>query len=223
MQSYKNLFLIGTSHIAKESIKEVEDVISKEKPEIVALELDKVRFEGLMNKETGKIQFKHIKEIGFKGFIFAKFGQYVSKKLGKYVGVSPGSEMVKAAEIAKKNNCRIALIDQRIDITLKNFSREITWREKFRFAFDSVINIFKKEKIQVDLNKVPDKEIIVKLLKIVKDRYPNFYKVLVDDRNKFMAKKLFILMKNYDKIVGVVGAGHEEEIIEDIKKLEMAN
>jgi len=223
MQSYKNLFLIGTSHIAKESIKEVEDVISKEKPEIVALELDKVRFEGLMNKETGKIQFKHIKEIGFKGFIFAKFGQYVSKKLGKYVGVSPGSEMVKAAEIAKKNNCRIALIDQRIDITLKNFSREITWREKFRFAFDSVINIFKKEKIQVDLNKVPDKEIIVKLLKIVKDRYPNFYKVLVDDRNKFMAKKLFILMQNYEKIVAVVGAGHEDEILEEIKKLEYAN
>src|SRR3989338_2757669 len=220
MQSYKNLFLIGTSHIAKESIKEVEDVISKEKPEIVALELDKVRFEGLMNKETGKIQFKHIKEIGFKGFIFAKFGQYVSKKLGKYVGVSPGSEMVKAAEIAKKNNCRIALIDQRIDITLKNFSREITWREKFRFAFDSVINIFKKEKIQVDLNKVPDKEIIVKLLKIVKDRYPNFYNVLVDDRNKFMAKKLFILMKHYEKIVAVVGAGHHYEIVHKIKKLE---
>jgi len=223
MQSYKNLYLIGTSHIAKESVEEVETVITKEKPSIVALELDKARFESLMSKEKGKLRLYHIRQIGFKGYVFAKVGEYVERKLGNYVGVSPGSEMLKAAEVAKKNNFRIALIDQRIDITLRNFSRDITWMEKFRFVFDIVKNYFSGEKIKIDLNKVPDKEFIRKILKQVKDRYPNFYKVLVSDRNKFMARKLFILMKGNSKVVGIVGAGHEDEIIEDIKKLERAN
>src|SRR3989344_1220747 len=223
MQSYKNLYLIGTSHIAKESVEEVETVITKEKPSIVALELDKARFESLMSKEKGKLRLYHIRQIGFKGYVFAKVGEYVERKLGNYVCVSPGSEMLKAAEVAKKNNFRIALIDQRIDITLRNFSRDITWMEKFRFVFDIVKNYFSGEKIKIDLNKVPDKEFIRKILKQVKDRYPNFYKVLVSDRNKFMARKLFILMKGNSKVVGIVGAGHEDEIIEDIKKLERAN
>ena len=60
-------------------------------------------------------------------------------------------------------------------------------------------------------------------MKQVKERYPNFYRVLVEDRNKYMAKKLFKLMRNYNKIVAVVGAGHEEEIIEDIKLLRRSN
>ena len=33
-----------------------------------------------------------------------------------------------------------------------------------------------------------------------------------------MAKYLYILMNSYNSVVAVVGAGHEEEIIEEIKK-----
>ena len=40
---YKNLIIIGTSHIAKQSLEEVQRTIEKEKPEIIALELDKKR------------------------------------------------------------------------------------------------------------------------------------------------------------------------------------
>jgi len=81
----------------------------------------------------------------------------------------------------------------------------------------------KKHRIKIDLRKVPEKELINTILKQVKERYPNFYRVLVEDRNKYMAKKLFKLMRNYNKIVAVVGAGHEEEIIEDIKLLRRSN
>jgi len=224
MQTYKNLVLIGTSHIARQSIEEVEAAIRKIKPEIVSLELDKARFHALMNKEVGRLKLSHVRIIGFKGYLFAKFGEFAERKLGNFVGVSPGSEMVKAAEMGKENGCKIALIDQNIEITLKNFSKELSWKEKFNFFVDLIKGLFLKNKnIKINLNKVPDKEVVKELLSIVKKRYPNFYKVLVEDRNKFMAKKLFVLMKNYKSILGVIGAGHEEEIIEEIKKLEKAN
>ncbi len=221
MQVFRNLILIGTSHIAKQSVKEVEETIIKEKPEVVALELDKGRFYALVNEIKGRIGFKDVKNIGFKGYVFAKAGEFVERKLGGKVGINPGDEMLKAAKIASREKCKIALIDQKIEITLKNFSKEITWKEKFRFFVDILKGIFsKKHRISFDLSKVPKKEMIVKMLEYVKERYPNLYKVLVEDRNKYMAKKLFKLMQNYSKIVAVVGAGHEDEIIEEIKKLE---
>ena len=43
MIKYKNLAIIGTSHIAIESIKKVEEMISRQKPSTVAIELDKKR------------------------------------------------------------------------------------------------------------------------------------------------------------------------------------
>jgi len=216
---YKNLIIIGTSHISIESIKEVEKIIGENKPDIVALELDKPRFGALMygGKKAG---LRDIFSIGIKGYIFSLIGAYAEKKLGSIVDVSPGSEMKRAAEVAKENGCRIALIDQRIDVTLKRFSKEITWKEKFRFLFDLIKGIFKKEKISFDLNKVPSNEIIKKMLDHVKKRYPNVYKVLVYERNLVMAKHLYSLMGNYNHIVAVVGAGHSDDIIEEIKCLE---
>ena len=221
MQAFENLVLIGTSHIAKESLIEVEEIILKEMPDVVALELDKGRFYALANKERGRLSVRDIRQIGFKGYLFAKIGEYVERKLGGKVGVAPGEDMLKAAEVATRNKIKIALIDQKIEVTLKNFSKEITWKEKFRFVIDIVKGFFGiGEKIKIDLNKVPEKELISKMISQVRHRYPNFYKVLVSDRNFYMAGKLVKLMKNYSKVVAVVGAGHEEEIIEEIKKIQ---
>ena len=58
------------------------------------------------------------------------------------------------------------------------------------------------------------------MIQEVKKRYPNLYTVLVEERNEYMARKLVYLMKSKpnDRIVAIVGAGHEEEIIKLIKK-----
>ena len=127
MRVFENLIIIGTSHIAKQSLIEVESIILREKPEVVALELDKARYYSLITKEKRKAGIRELRVIGFKGFIFAKFGEYAEKRLGKSVGISPGDEMIKAAETATEIKAKIALIDQKIEITLKNFSKEITY------------------------------------------------------------------------------------------------
>lgn len=220
MHRYKNIVIIGTSHIAIQSIKEVEKRIEEEQPKVVALELDAARFQALHSKEKRGIKIRDIRKIGVKGWIFALIGEFVEKKLGNRVGVSPGAEMLHAAKVAHKNKMHIALIDQRIDITLKNFSKELTWKEKFRFLGELVSAPFSKKKIKFDLRKVPEDKIIEEMVGHVKKRYPSVYKVLIEDRNKYMARQLYRLMPHFEKIVAVVGAGHGKEIIEEIKKLE---
>ncbi|MBS3112209.1 TraB family protein [Candidatus Woesearchaeota archaeon] len=220
MKIYQNLTIIGTSHIAKESIKEVKEVISREIPEIVALELDRNRLFSLLSKEKGTIKLKDIRKIGVKGYFFAKIGHWVEHKVGSMVGTKPGDEMITAFETAKKFNIKIALIDQKIEITLKKLSKEITWKEKLTFVYELIKSPFQKNKISFNLNTVPDEKIIKELLEQVKEKYPNVYKVLVEERNSYMAKRLNRLMQDYRSVIAIVGAGHVSDIIEEIKCLQ---
>ena len=161
-----------------------------------------------------------LKNIGTQGFLFNLLGAWAEKKLGEKVNILPGSEMKAAIELAKTEKIKIALIDQDIRITLKNLSKNITLKEKLTFFKDLFLSMFtNKNKINIDLTKVPEKDFIKKIIKEVKEKYPNIYKVLVEDRNKIMAAKLITLM-NYNKpILAIVGAGHEEDLIKEVKCL----
>jgi len=221
MIKYKNLNIIGTSHIAKQSLDEVKGVIEDTKPDIVALELDKKRLYALMHGKKGRISIYDLRRVGIKGFLFSLIGAWAEKKLGELVGVSPGSEMITAIKIAKKNKIKIALIDQDIEVTLKRFSETLTWKEKWNFFVDVVKAIvFRKKEVEFDLTKVPSKKIIKKMINKVKKRYPNIYNVLIEERNHVMGDNLRELMIKNDgkKILAIVGAGHEEELIDIIRK-----
>ncbi|MBS3131421.1 TraB/GumN family protein [Candidatus Woesearchaeota archaeon] len=222
---YSNLTIIGTSHIAAQSLKEVEEAFNRENPDIVAVELDRARLHALMSSRKEKPGLSIIRKIGVKGYLFSVIGAWAEKKLGQMVGVSPGSEMKRAVMLAKKSGKRVALIDQDIQITLRRFSKSLTWKEKWNFLADIVkAAVFRKKEIGFDLTKVPEKEVIEKMMAKVKDRYPNVYKTLIEERNSVMAKNLAkMLAKEPDKkILAVVGAGHEEEIIRLVEKQEVA-
>ncbi|MEK6887023.1 MAG: TraB/GumN family protein [Nanoarchaeota archaeon] len=222
---YKNLILIGSSHVSKDSVNLVKSTIETEKPGIIAIELDKDRLNALLNSK------KHsywIKGIGIKGMLFALFGAWIEKKIGQIVKVKPGSEMKMAINLARKHNLKLALIDQHIIITLRRFSQTITWKEKRNFVVDLISGIImpkrQMKKFNLsnnDLTKVPDSKTISKILEFTKKRYPNFYNVLVHERNIVMANNIAHLMKENsdEKIVAVVGAGHQEEMMKMIKKL----
>jgi len=210
-----NLRIVGTSHIARQSLEEVRAAIEEFKPYIVALELDAPRLEGLISKQKSRIRLRDIMKIGVKGYLFSLFGGWAEKKLGEKVNVSPGSEMIAAYRIAQKEKINVALIDQNIEITLKRFSKALSMKEIFNGIMDVITGFFQKSKrIEFDLTKVPEKEQISKLIAQVKHRYPNIYRVLIVERNEVMARNLAKLLSLHPekKIVAVMGAGHEEEI-----------
>ena len=222
VMEYNNLTIIGTSHIAKESLEEVENAIEEKNPDIIAIELDKSRLYSLF-KKPGKIRFYDIKRVGVKGFIFSIIGAWAEKKLGSMVGVAPGSEMKRAVILAKEKGIQIALIDQDIEITLKRFSKSLTWREKWNFIVDIFKGFFSRKKelgFEFDLSKVPSKKVIKQLIEKVRQRYPNIYRVLIEERNLVMAENLKKVMGRHPdkKILAIIGAGHEEEILQLIKK-----
>ena len=166
-----NLKIIGTSHIAKQSVNEIKKAIIDDNPDVVAIELDIERAAALLQEGKTKLTLASIMQIGVKGYIFAKVGHYIQQKLGKKVGVSPGSEMKAALELARKEKKDVAFIDQPIRITLKNFSKGLSWKERGRFFLDIFKGLLfpKKQMKQLgldkfDLTKVPDAKVIEKMI-----------------------------------------------------------
>ena len=225
-----NITLLGTSHISKESVQEIKTAIEKDTPDIVAVELDIQRATSLLQNQKNRVSVKHILQIGVKGYLFAKIGQIVQQKMGKMVGMTPGSEMKTALLEARKRKLIVALIDQPIGITLKKFSKALTWKERGRFIADIFKGLFfprrqmKEMGLEtIDLSKVPKKEFITKMMKNLKDRYPSLYQTLVEDRNKYMVKKLVQIFKKEPdkKVLAIVGAGHVEGMQKLLNKIDI--
>ena len=226
ISKYKQVFILGTSHISSSSVRTIRTFCKDHEPDIIAVELDKQRLHGLLHDVPSRARISDIRRIGLKGFLFAVIGSWVQKKLGKIVDLKPGSDMKAAALIAIKEKKSLALIDQDIEKTLRRFSKTLSWREKWQFVKDIFsFTFFKKREMKrmglhdIDLSKVPPKELIIKLIDELKAKYPNVYKVLIEERNKHMASAIKKMMEqNPDKkIFVVVGAGHVQGLLEELK------
>lgn len=218
------IVLVGTSHIASESVKNVAAVIdhfAAAGPCVVGVELDKQRFYSLIHeqKKTFSFSFENIRRFGFKGFLFAVIASTVTERLAKMVGAKPGDDMLSAIKAAKKHDALIALLDQPIHITLRRFSQTLTWKEKWHFIVDIFFGLFfsKREMkkyglASFDLSKVPPETLIKKLLLGVEQRYPNIYRVLITERNAYMTRKICQFQEKYPGrvMIVVIGAGHED-------------
>ena len=210
-----DICIIGTSHIAQQSVLQVKEAIINLKPKIVALELDPKRFASLMSKKR-KMTLRDIRYLGVRGFIFNIIGASIERRLGRLVKTPPGSEIKAAVESAKQVDAKLALIDQDISITLKRLTSSLTWKEKFRFIKEVVLALFKRsQRISFDLRKVPDQKVVQKLTDELKKKYPSVYRTLITERNEHMAKALNKISADYpqEKIVAIVGAGHIEGIL----------
>ncbi|MFO7872845.1 MAG: TraB/GumN family protein [Candidatus Undinarchaeales archaeon] len=205
--------IIGVSHISPESIKDVEARIKKEKPDCVAVELDRNRFEALRKGE--KISISAVKYIGFRNYLLAKIMSAVQEYLGKKTGVIPGEEMLSAVKAGHMSGAEVVLIDRNLKVTLDRL-KTISFREKIGLFF----SIFKKIKIEnFDLRKVPPERVIEKIIEQIKETSPGLYRVMIEERNEYMAKVLSKLKKRHSKIIVVVGAGHKKGLEQKLKNL----
>jgi pheromone shutdown-related protein TraB len=211
--------LIGTSHVSKESKEIIKKSFSEFKPDIIAIELDKNRYHALMSKQKPSMNPTIIFKIGLLGYIFSTIGRLMQNKVGKITGMDPGEEMILGANLAKNNKLMLSLIDQNIQITLKNMSKKVSFKERLKLLKDIIIP--RKKKIKIDINKIPKDQLILSLLEEMKTSYPGLYEALVEDRNKYMARQVFGLLNSFPdkKIMVIIGAGHKEGMQKHISNL----
>ncbi len=222
--SDKKIILIGTAHISKQSANLVRETIVSEKPNIVCIELDERRLDSLEHKNKwDNLDLKTIikqKQLSTL-FINILLSSY-QKKLGSKLGVFPGIELLEAAQIAKENEIPIELVDRDIRITLKRAWRSMSFIQKVKFMSLSFAAVFSNDEIsEKDLEELKNKDVLTELIEDLGKAMPSLKKVLIDERDSYLAEKIKNAKGN--KILAVVGAGHIQGIISKIKNDEKVN
>jgi pheromone shutdown-related protein TraB len=210
------LTIIGTAHVSQDSVDEVKTAICEQKPEVVAIELDKGRYERLLQEKAGidtdeEISVTKIIKEGKVGlFLVSGVLTYIQSKIGKDLDIKPGSEMIGAIEAAGEVDARIALIDRDINITLQRALNKMSFMEKLKFLYGAIGSLFADDEELEDIEQLKESDTLDEIMEYFKEMSPNAYKVLVKERDAYLANG--ILNIEEDHIIAVVGAGHKEGI-----------
>jgi pheromone shutdown-related protein TraB len=217
----KKITLVGTAHVSQASVVEVEEVIRKEKPDCVCVELDATRYKTLTQSNVWKNLdiTRVLKER--KGFLLLANIVLASfqRRLGLNVGVKPGEEMLKAIEVAKDLNIPCEFCDREVQVTLRRAWAKSSFWGKNKMLAALLASVFTKEKLtEAEMEKLKEKSLMHNMMEELASYLPSVKEVLIDERDRYLATKIFNTKgKN---LVAIVGAGHLDGIIKNLKRLE---
>ncbi|WP_435125814.1 TraB/GumN family protein [Halobaculum sp. D14] len=127
--------VVGTAHVSADSVREVEEVIDEERPDVVAVELDEGRYRQMKGETPDDLDSGDLLS-GNTVFQFLAYWMlsYVQTRLGEQFDIEPGAEMLAAVETAEDLAIDVALVDRDIQTTIRRFWTRLSVLEKFRIV-----------------------------------------------------------------------------------------
>ena len=115
----KEIILIGTAHVSKQSAEQVKEVIEAEQPSSVCIELDEQRYQSIQdgNKWKDTDIFKVIKEKKASLLLMNLAISSFQKRMAKQFGINAGQEMIQGIESAPDVGAVLILADGIFRIT----------------------------------------------------------------------------------------------------------
>jgi len=212
-QANSGVIIIGTAHVSDRSIAEVREALERERPSIVAVELDVARYNALKGKpEVKELPLKEILGQGrFYYFLLHWLLAYVQRKIGSEIGIKPGAEMLAAIDKAEEIGAKVALVDRDIQITFQRFWSKMSFFEKARLFLSLLLASLGLGVKEIDIDRITEEDAVTQLLNELRQFSPGAARVLIDERDAYIAGNLLMLARE-GKVVAVVGAGHRAGI-----------
>lgn len=223
----KEITLVGTAHVSKESVQLVAEVISRQRPDTVCVELCESRYQSIrhqdqwQNTDIIKVIRDRKSFLLLSNLLLASFQKRIAQKLD----IRPGQEMVEAIESGEAVGAQIHLADRDIRTTLSRTWRIMRFWDKLKLTFQILLSIGEVAEISPeDVEKMKQEDVLQTLLSEVGKSLPVLRNILIDERDQYLSHK--IKTAPGKKIVAVVGAGHISGIKKywyadtDIKSLE---
>jgi pheromone shutdown-related protein TraB len=205
----REIILIGTAHISRHSVRLVEELIEAEQPDTVCVELDESRLQSLRNDDQWQdldvIEIIRQNKLTFliARLILTSF----QKRMGGMTGVKPGTEMLKAVDLADEYGLDVQLVDRDVQITLLRAWRTTPWLNRLQLAATLFLSIFDQTEIdEEDLSDLRQQHNLTDILDELGTSLPQLKTALVDERDQYMASG--IDDAEGDKVLAVVGAAH---------------
>jgi len=205
----KIFIVVGTAHVSKESAQQVATIIKEERPDTVCIELCQSRYETLTKKKQWEDTdlLKVIREKKAFLLLFNFLLSSFQKKIGDRLGVKPGQEVLEAIKTAQDVGAHIYLADRDIRITLSRTWRLMGLWTRLKLVAQIFTSASDLETIKgTEIEKMKDLNVVESLISEVAKSLPEVGRVLIDERDQYLSKK--IREAPGEKIVAVVGAGH---------------
>ena len=216
----RKITLIGTAHVSKESIEEVENTIRELKPDCVGIELDDKRADAISHPDQYrqldivKVLKNHEGFLMLANLVLSSF----QRRMGENVGVKPGDEMLAAMNVAKELKIPSVMVDRPIQVTLKRaWAKNSLWG-KCKLLASLLASAFSKEEVseeEIEQLKVGNE--MDSMMAELSDYLPVVKEVLIDERDKYLASKIWTASGN--NVVAVLGAGHLPGVQSHLEKL----
>ena len=209
----REIILVGTAHISRESAELVREVIERERPDCVCVELDAQRYEALSQQR--RWEALDLKEVIRKKQVSTLLANLLlasyQKKLGGVLGVAPGAELLEATKAAEECGIPVALCDRDVRVTLRRAWRSMSvWKKAMLFS-TLLASAFERPEIsEEDLRRLREKDVLSELMRELGEVMPALKTVLIDERDTFISQR--IREAEGERVVAVVGAGHVEGI-----------
>ena len=207
----REIWLVGTAHVSQRSVELVREVIERERPDVVCIELDSGRYEALSQEK--RFAEQDLREVMRKkqlatlmlNLILASY----QRRLGLKLGVAPGSELLEAARVAERLGIPIALCDREVRVTLRRAWRSISGWQRMRLLSELAASVVESPDVsEEELARLRNQDVVSEVMNELGRLMPDLKRVLIDERDAYLAHK--ILEAEGRRVVAVVGAGHVE-------------
>lgn len=213
----KEIVLIGTAHVSKQSAEQVKAVIEAEQPDSVCVELDDQRFESIQDKNKWENMdiFTVIKEKKATLLLMNLAISSFQNRIAKQFDIKAGQEMIQGIESAKDVGAELVLADRNIQVTFSRIWRGIGLKGKATLLSSIVYSIFSKDTItEEEMEEMKEQDMLDSMLKELTENFPRLKTPLIDERDQYLAQN--IKHAPGDKVVAVLGAAHVPGIIKQI-------
>ena len=205
----KEILLVGTAHVSKNSAELVERIIREQKPDTVAVELCQSRYDAIRDPERWKNT--DIVSVIRSGRVYVLMIQLLiagfQRKLGAELHIKPGAEMVKAMEIAAEVGAKVALVDREVRITLKRTWASVGLWTSIKLIATILASVLSNKKIdEKEIERLKSADALEELMGEFSQKLPGVRTALIDERDQYLAQK--IQSAEGKRIVAILGAGH---------------
>ncbi len=213
----RQIWLVGTAHVSKSSVVDVEQTLDQLQPDTVCVELCQPRYQNLTDPETWrKLDILQVLRSGrahllLSSLIMSSFQRRIADKLG----VQPGAEMLAAIQRADAGGAELVLVDRPIDVTLKRAGGRLGWWTRIKILSQLLGGLIFGEDIEEEqIEELKQSERLHDALDMMANEFPPIKEALIDERDTWLAQK--IREAGGRRVVAVVGAGHVPGITRQI-------
>ncbi len=205
--------VLGTAHVSKKSAETVSELLNNGEYTDVAIELCDSRFQNLQKPNSlAEMDLFQVIRDGKAPMVMASLAlSSFQQRIAEQFGIEPGAEMRAALDASGKNDQKVHLIDREIGTTLKRVYRSVPWWKRALLFTGLITSVMSKEEVEEEeIEKLKQGDLLESTFGEFKDEAPEIYAPLIDERDQFMANKIYHIVAT-DKpgaLLAVVGAGH---------------